>query len=239
MLAANVRALRKARGWSRRGLAERAEISERFLADVEAAQANPSLLRVQAIARAFAVELTELLVAGTSGAPLPHVVLLGLRGAGKSSVGPLLAQRLSLPFVELDASIEAQSGLLLGEIFELHGESYYRRVERAELLRLLTSEPSVMAVGGGLVSDQESYGALRRRARSVWLRADPEDHWQRVIAQGDTRPMADNEQAFGDLRRILAEREPLYRQAEIVVETSGRSLEEVVDECVARLTAPA
>ena len=130
LLAANVRSLRKDRGWSRRDLAARGDISERFLADVEQASANPSLLRVQALARALGVSLVDLLT--TSGAQQrAHVALLGLRGAGKSTVGPLLAQRMQVPFVELDGRIEAASGLSLDEIFQVHGESYYRAVERA------------------------------------------------------------------------------------------------------------
>jgi XRE family aerobic/anaerobic benzoate catabolism transcriptional regulator len=238
VLAANVRSLRKARGWSRRDLATRADISERFLADVEQASANPSLLRVQALARAFDVALVDLL---TAAAPTEraHVALLGLRGAGKSTVGPLLAERMQVPFVELDARIEAASGLSLDEIFQVHGESYYRSTERSELDRLLAGEPCVVAVGGGLVTDADSYRSLRQQARTVWLRAAPEDHWRRVIAQGDTRPMADNEQAFVDLRRILATREPLYEQADVVVDTSDVPLEQVVTRVADRLATVA
>lgn len=236
MVAANVRGLRKHRGWSRRELAARAEISERFLADVEAAQANPSLLRMQSLARALDVELASLLVS-SEPAPRAHVALLGLRGAGKSTVGPLLGRRLQVPFVELDARIEAASGLQLDEIFQLHGESYYRDVQRAELQRLLAGEPCVFAVGGGIVHDADSFAALQKRTRTVWLRAAPEDHWQRVIAQGDLRPMKDNEQAFLDLRRILVEREPFYRKADVTVDTSQNDLPEVV-EVLARELAP-
>lgn len=237
-LGRRVRALRKARGWSRKDLAARTGISERFLADVEGGAANPSLLRLQELAQAFGVEPAALLQAQADDTPR-HVALLGLRGAGKSTVGPLLARQLGMPFVELDACVEKASGLRIGEIFQMHGESYYRAAERAELQRLLAGEPCVIAVGGGIVTDPQSFEALRGRTRTVWLRAAPEDHWQRVIAQGDTRPMADNEQAFADLRRILAEREGLYRTADVVVDTSAHGVEQVVERIVALLGAPA
>ncbi|MBL8734522.1 MAG: helix-turn-helix domain-containing protein [Planctomycetes bacterium] len=236
-LGANVRALRKARGWSRRDLAGHTGISERFLADVETGVANPSLLRLSTLALAFGVELPRL-IEDLGGGARPHVALLGLRGAGKSTIGPRLAERLGCTFVELDERIEAASGLRLSEIFQLHGEAYYRATERAELRRCLLGPRCVLAVGGGIVTDAESYQTLRQRARTVWLSAAPEDHWQRVINQGDLRPMADNEQAFGDLRRILEERDPLYRQADVVVDTSVQDVDQVVDAvCAAVLPA--
>lgn len=225
-----MRSLRRARGWTRRDLAQHTGISERFLADVEGGTANPSLLRLAALARALDVELIALLGGERPAERRRHVALLGLRGAGKSTVGPLLANRLQRPFVELDTCIEAATGLQLGEIFQLHGESYYRTTERAVLAQQLVGEPSVMAVGGGIVTDPQSFAMLRQGAHTVWLRALPEDHWQRVLAQGDTRPMADNDRAFTDLRRILAERDALYRQADVVVDTSQHAVAEIVDD---------
>lgn len=236
-LGTTVRALRKARGWSRRDLAGHTGISERFLADVETGRANPSLLRLQTLAIGFGVDLPALLGPLGRSAPL-HVALLGLRGAGKSSVGPRLAARLSFPFVELDACVEAETGLPLGAIFQMHGEAYYRAAERRALVQQIAAPPRVLAVGGGIVTDPQSFALLRTGARTVWLRAAAEDHWQRVLTQGDTRPMADNERAFADLRTILAEREPLYRLAEIVVDTTGRTVEAVVDSVQRALAAP-
>lgn len=237
-LGETVRSLRKQRQWSRRDLAQRTGISERFLADIEQGMANPSVLRLVELAQALGMEPGALL-GGTGAAPAPrHIALLGLRGAGKSTVGPLLALRMGRPFVELDACVESATGLQLGEIFQLHGEAYYRQAERTVLAQKLAGAPSVLAVGGGIVTDATSFAMLRAGSRTVWLRAAPEDHWQRVLAQGDTRPMADNERAFSDLRRILTERDPLYRLAEVVVDTTAHSVEAVVDE-VHRAIVPA
>lgn len=237
-LGETVRTLRKQREWSRRDLAHRTGISERFLADVEAGLANPSVLRLVALAQALGTDPGALLGGlGTPAAPR-HVALLGLRGAGKSTVGPLLASRMGRPFVELDDCVASATGLQLGEIFQLHGEAYYREAERTVLSQKLAGEPSVLAVGGGIVTDAASFAMLRAGCRTVWLRAAPEDHWERVLAQGDTRPMADNERAFTDLRRILAERDPLYRLAEVVVDTSSHSVEDIVEQ-VHRALVPA
>ena len=233
-----VRALRTARGWSRRELAQRSGMSERFLADVELGSANPSLLRLADLASALDLGLAGLL-GGLARDARRTIALLGLRGAGKSTVGEALARRLGVPFVELDTQVEKATGLSLGEIFQVHGEDYYRRAERQALERLLTDAPQcVVATGGGIVTDPANFALLRGSATTVWLRAEPEDHWQRVIAQGDTRPMADNDRAFQDLRRILAEREPLYRQADVTVETSGRTTEQVTEEVLQRLREP-
>jgi XRE family aerobic/anaerobic benzoate catabolism transcriptional regulator len=231
-----VRSLRQARGWTRRELARESGISERFLADVERGLANPSVLRLLVLAQALGTGLGELVGSSVAAVDRSLVALLGLRGAGKSTVGPLLANALGRKFVELDARVEAMTRLGLGELFELHGEAYYRRAERQALQEIVASEPRcVLAVGGGLVTEAETFSLLRSVATTVWLRARPADHWERVRAQGDLRPMADNARAFEDLGQILAEREPLYRRADLTVDTSRRSASEVVQAVLAGL----
>jgi XRE family aerobic/anaerobic benzoate catabolism transcriptional regulator len=132
-------------------------------------------------------------------------------------------------FVEVDQEIEDAAGLTLGDVFTLHGEAYYRRVEREVLTRLLAEEtPMVLATGGSIVNDPTSYALLRERASTVWLRARPEDHWNRVVAQGDQRPMAENPHAFEELRALLAARQKLYARAERTIDTSDRTVKQVV-----------
>ena len=160
----------------------------------------------------------------------PVIALLGLRGAGKSTIGPRLAARLNLRFVELDAAIEGSAGLTLSEIFQIHGEAYYRRLERETLMSLLVEgNGMVVATGGSIVNDKETYKLLRRRAITVWLKARPEDHWNRVIQQGDQRPMAEHPHAMAELRALLSARERLYAEAEHVVDTSRIDIDTAVE----------
>lgn len=160
----------------------------------------------------------------------PVIALLGLRGAGKSTIGPKLASRLSLRFVELDAAIEKAAGLTLSEIFQIHGEGYYRRLERETLMALLAEvDGMVVATGGSIVNDKETFKLLRRRAVTVWLRAKPEDHWNRVIQQGDQRPMASHPHAMSELRALLTARERLYAEAEHVIDTSRLAVDAAVE----------
>ena len=166
----------------------------------------------------------------------PTIALLGLRGAGKSTIGPRLAERLGLRFVELDLAIEEAAGLTLNEIFMLHGEGYYRRLERETLQGLLADgQGMVIAAGGGIVNDKETYRLLRRRAVTVWLKAKPEDHWNRVIQQGDQRPMAQHPHAMAELRALLAARERLYAEAEHVLDTSRCDADGAVDKLAREL----
>ena len=161
------------------------------------------------------------------------MALLGLRGAGKSTVGAAAARRLGLPFIELDERVAERAGVSLGQIFELHGLAYYRRLSREELERILAAgEPAIVATGGGLVADHPTFDLLRRAAVTLWLKAKPQDHWSRVVAQGDARPMADRSGAMNELRALLRARRALYERAEHVVDTSALGLERSVDRVV-------
>jgi XRE family transcriptional regulator, aerobic/anaerobic benzoate catabolism transcriptional regulator len=156
-----------------------------------------------------------------------RIALIGLRGAGKSTLGSKLAEALRVPFVELDQEIEKDAGTALSEIFSLYGQTGYRRIEKKTLERVLQQHSRVvLSVGGGVVSEKETYDQLLAHCFTVWIQAHPEEHMSRVIAQGDFRAMADNTEAMEDLRRILEAREPLYRRADVQLETSGESIDD-------------
>ena len=156
-----------------------------------------------------------------------RIALIGLRGAGKSTLGPALARKLDVPFVELDQEIERDAGISLSEIFLLYGQQGYRRYERRCLERVIEShERCVIASGGSIVSEPATYDLLLSTCFTVWLKAAPEEHMARVVAQGDTRPMAGNAQAMEDLRRILDGRGMLYGQADATVDTAGQTVEQ-------------
>jgi XRE family aerobic/anaerobic benzoate catabolism transcriptional regulator len=156
-----------------------------------------------------------------------RIALIGLRGAGKSTLGAKLAAEIKARFVELDNEIEKDTGMPLAEIFSLYGQSGYRAIERRTLERVLKEqEHAVISVGGGVVSEKETYDFLLTHCYTVWIKAQPEEHMARVIAQGDLRAMAGSDQAMEDLRRILEAREPLYRKADLWLDTSGNTVEE-------------
>jgi XRE family aerobic/anaerobic benzoate catabolism transcriptional regulator len=167
------------------------------------------------------------------GARENRIALIGLRGAGKSTLGVALAKSLATPFVELDHEVEAEAGTSLHEIFLLHGQAGYRRYERRALERTLEkNERCVIATGGSIVSEPGTYDLLLSACLTVWLRAAPEEHMARVAAQGDYRPMAGNREAMDDLRRILAGRERLYAQADVTIDTAGKTVEQSLAELV-------
>lgn len=155
-----------------------------------------------------------------------RIALIGLRGAGKSTLGGLLAEHLRVPFVELDREVERDLGAPLAEIFDLYGQTAFRRAERRALEAVVTQhDRAVIATSGSLVSEPGTYDLLLSACFTVWLKARPEEHMSRVFAQGDTRPMQASSEAMADLRRILEGRNALYAKADITVDTGGKSVE--------------
>ena len=153
-----------------------------------------------------------------------RIALIGLRGAGKSTIGALLAEHLDMPFFELNGVIEQESGLTLNLIFDFRGQAGFRSLERECLENVVEqNQRFVLATGGSLVSEPATFDLLLASCFTAWVRASPEEHMQRVVAQGDMRPMQDNRDPMADLRRILAEREGLYGKADIQIDTSGHT----------------
>ena len=262
-----IRGERARRGMSRKLLARHANISERYVTQLESGKGNVSILLLHQIANALGLPLSRLLedespsaemtllrqflkrltpaqlgeayaslaawFAADSAATRAHrIALIGLRGAGKTTIGKRLAAEAEVPFFELDREIEQRSGLSIAHILELSGQPAFRRYEMQALQGLLVSHPQfVVATGGSIVAEPATYELLLRSCFTVWVRTTPEEHIARVIAQGDVRPMAGSEQAIDDLRRILQEREPLYARADVTIDTTG----ETADETVARL----
>ncbi|AKU90631.1 shikimate kinase [Vulgatibacter incomptus] len=243
LLGQRVRELRLEKGLSLRQLAKASGLSERFLSDLEAGRGNISVARLADVAAALGRTAAGLLREAEASGEAQRVgviSLLGLRGAGKSTIGPKLASRLGLPFFELDGLVESRAELSLAELFSIHGEDYYRRLEREELERFLAShDRAVLSTGGGIVAHAESLRVLEERTVMVWLRADADDHWSRVVGQGDIRPMADRPAAKAELRRLLVDREPLYAKARLQVDTTRLGIAGAVDELVERLAQPA
>lgn len=214
-------------GWTLREIAERSGVSSRFLSDLEAGKGNISVARFADVARALDVPMVSLLPSDEKEKPI--VALAGLRGGGKSTIGKSLAKHLRVPFVELDRLIEKEANLSLGELFSLHGESYYKRLAYDILLKLLArNEELVIATGGSIVTDPETWQLLKRRTHTVWVKATPEDHWKRVLGQGDTRPIANRTSAMGELRSILSLRSPIYAEAAQTIDTSSVRVSEAV-----------
>ncbi len=261
-LGARVREQRERRGLARRVLAASADVSERYLAQLEAGAGNVSIVLLRRIALALGVSVGDLVEADEGGGArqrlvgrflerLPEhrlddvmqrllrdfgsgeaarrerIALIGLRGAGKSTLGALLATGLDVPFIELDREVEADVGMSLAEVFSLYGQSGYRRIEQRCLERIVGAhQRAIISVGGGIVSEPDTYELLLARCFTVWIKAQPEEHMARVASQGDFRPMEGNREAMDDLRRILAARAPLYGKADTVVDTSGLTPEE-------------
>ena len=183
--------------------------------------------RGEADLRRARIALGELLGTGggASGVASTRVALIGLRGAGKSALGQMLAEDLGFPFVELSREIEKFAGCSVAEIQALYGQNAYRRYERRAMEETIQIYPeAVIATPGGLVSDPATFNQLLSHCTTVWLQADPEDHMNRVLAQGDTRPMAASKEAMEDLKVILAGRAAFYSKAQLTLNTSAQGL---------------
>lgn len=223
-----IRDQRERAGISIRGLAQVSHVSPRFINEVEAGRGNISVLKLFALSKSLGARASQWIVAAEKDAQSRPIALLGPRGAGKTSVGQRVAVKLGLPFVELDRRIEDAASLSLSEIFALHGEAYYRRLETASLESVLNEGTQcVIATGGGIVTSPSAMALLKARTQTIWLRAKALEHWNRVVKQGDKRPMTGRPQAMAELRRLLKDRQPLYAQADWTIDTSELSQEAV------------
>jgi len=228
-LGERVRAWRAEHGMSRKNLAVAAGLSERYLAELEAGRGNISVLLLRKVARAMGVAV-ERLVREEEVVEKP-IALVGLRGAGKSTLGAKLAASLEMPFVELDREVEKEAGAPLAEVFAMYGQDAFRRFERRALERVLAAHPrAVIAAGGSLVTDPGTYELLLERCRTVWLKASPQEHMSRVLAQGDTRPFKGRSAALDEIRKLLVDRDRLYGRAAAVIDTSGKSVRQALAE---------
>jgi XRE family transcriptional regulator, aerobic/anaerobic benzoate catabolism transcriptional regulator len=244
--------LRRRKGLTREQLARRSRLSLRFLAAVETGQGNISIARLISLCRVLGVpidsifsmvlqcndqQLKELhlwLSSQLDNRP-ERIALIGLRGAGKTTIGKKLASALKWKFVELDQQIEKAAGLNLQNIFEVHGEEYYRRLEQEVLLDLiLRNQKIVLATGGGIVMRDETYNLLHQNFFIVWLKADPHDHWNRVLQQ-DPRPMTNYPDAFTQLQNLLQRRESLYARANSTVNTSDLGVQGSVKQIISEV----
>ncbi|NUP04998.1 MAG: helix-turn-helix domain-containing protein [Polyangiaceae bacterium] len=241
-IAVNIEERRAELAMTVRELAEKSGVSERFLVKVHTGAANISVVRLAEIAQALDVPISAL---------LPHeklsnmfrrvtvderggiVSLIGLRGGGKSTIGARAAERLGIPFIELDERIAARAGMPAGEIFDMHGADFYRKVEREELDEILaTQKRAIVATAGSLVTQSATFERLLAATTVVWLKATPQDHFDRVIAQGDTRPMRNRDNAMQELEGILRARRALHERAHHIIDTSALGLAKSVDRVV-------
>ena len=225
-----VRETRQLRQLSRRELSELSGVSPRFIAQLEAGDGNISIIRLKRIADALQTPLDAIVALrppaqdetdGRGG----RIALIGLRGAGKSTLGRKIAERFGLPFVELNREIESNNGLGVSEIFALYGGERYRQLERECLDKVIAGDgPMVLAIAGGIVDQPETYRRLLGSFTVIWLRASPDEHMARVLAQGDRRPVAGHPAAMEHLRGMLRDREPAYALAHNHFDTSGQSV---------------
>lgn len=223
-----VRLARRQKSMSRKILSDLSGVSQRYLAQLEAGSGNISLAILYRIAKALNLEPQWFLInEAASVDKAQRICLIGLRGAGKSTLGKYVAEKLSYEFIELNHAIERLCGMDVGEVIALYGQEGYRRLEGQAIEAIVeTKNKVILAAAGGVVSETETFDKLLSSFNTVWLKAQPEEHMQRVHDQGDVRPMAGNPRAMDDLKSILTSREALYARADIMLDTSGKTLEE-------------
>lgn len=211
-------------------LARRAGLSVRFLLELEAGRANISVERLADLARAMHLDLSWLFRRCEEPLRRPFVALLGIRGAGKSTVGERLAKRLGCPFYELDGLIEEAAGQSLATLFD-EVRTPFSELEARVLARLEAdaAQGAVLAVGGSIVDRPDNLRALRRIADTVWLKAAPKSHWERVRKQGDRRPMQGRADARAELDELWNRRRHRYERADLVIDTDTLDIEPVVE----------
>ncbi len=221
-LGVRVRRARARAGLTRRRLSQLSGVSERFLAQLESGEGNISIVLIRRVAAAVGSELVELIGPRIDTGRRGRIALTGLRGAGKTTLGQRLAERLAVPFFELDAEVVRDLGMPLEELFAPSGQDVFREAERRVLGRLIEShERCVITTAGSLVLDPQTFALLRSRCFTVWLKALPEDHLSRVLAQGDLRPIQGRDHALTEVRVILSQRERLYATADAMLDTSA------------------
>lgn len=236
-LGRRVRSLRQEQGLSLQACAERTGLSRRFLVEIEAGRANPSLAKLAALAQSLKIGLGQL-----CDLPVPppprRIALVGLRGAGKSSLGRSTAAALEVPFVELDQWIQEHAGMSNSSIFELEGAAGFRIREQEALEAWLSRHAEgVLAVAGGLAENEAAWNRLLAACTVVWLRASPQEHWDRVLAQGDSRPMRGLPDARARLENLLKSRESAYARAPLQFDTSGKDAAQAASGLAALLKA--
>ena len=228
-IGARLRARRTDWGLTQAELAKRAGVSPRFLVQLEKGEGNISVGRLAEVCSALDLALSDLFRGIGPGRP-KKFALVGLRGAGKSTVGSRLSDALGADFIERDALIEQEAGMSLRELFELRGEAHYRLLEREVLERVLRAPGAVViAAGGSIVTAGDTWRRLQEGARTIWLQASPASHLERVRAQGDLRPMEGRPNALAELEAILDERAGLYAEADVHLDTDVLGIDGVVE----------
>ena len=226
-LANRIRKRRKSLGYTQSDLAQHAGVSSRFIAQLESGKGNISVQKLAKISAALSLSLGEVFRGLGPYGPLV-LTLVGLRGAGKSTLGSMVSQALDIPFVELDHEIVKQSAMSLTEIFSFGGAEYYHELQDRTLQAILSKpDPLVLATGGSVVTASQSWERLRNHTKTVWLYAKPETYLSRVREQGDLRPMRGRNNALKELKQLLKVRTPLYAQADLHLDTDQKEVEQL------------